>query len=89
MTQYNDKVERQRLRIEADKWANEVASIHGHALKSMWYDNRPHDTDGHSVLDIMYNDGRVERKLHNGETVIMGKRLTGEDLVDAYVRGQQ
>ena len=89
MTQYLDRVYEQRIRLEAEKWSNEIQSIHAHSLSSMWYDNRPQDTDGGSVVDTMYNDGRVERKiLKTGETVLMNteKRLRGEDLVYEYKR---
>lgn len=89
MTQHSEKVERQKARLRAEEWANGVSSLHSHQLKSMWYDTRPEDTDNGPVMDCTYNDGRVERTLHNGELVIMGKRLTGEDLVDAYIRNQQ
>ena len=84
MTQYNNRVEEQKLRLEAEEWARGVKSLHGHSLNSLWYaDGR---SDG-SVLDIMYNDGSVERQITStGETVILGKRLTGQDLVNSYVQ---
>ena len=84
MTQYNNRVEEQKLRLEAEEWASGVKSLHGHSLNSLWYaDGR---SDG-SVLDIMYNDGSVERQITStGETVILGKRLTGQDLVNSYVQ---
>tara|TARA_B100001063_G_C16574776_1_gene457711 strand:+ start:504 stop:767 length:264 start_codon:yes stop_codon:yes gene_type:complete len=84
MTQFNDRVEKQRLKIEAEKWAGGVKALHGHSLNSLWYaDGR---SDG-SVLDIMYNDGRVERKINStGETIILGTQLIGKDLVEQYVR---
>ena len=44
MTQYNETVERQRLKLEAEDWALGVRSLHGHRLSSMWYDDRPQDT---------------------------------------------
>ena len=85
MTQYNDRVERQRLLIEAEDWAKGVKGLHAHSLSSMWYDNRPQDTEeGQIVTDIEYNDGVVERKLSSGETVYFGKKLTGDDLLWAY-----
>tara|TARA_B110000438_G_scaffold255556_1_gene262426 strand:+ start:276 stop:539 length:264 start_codon:yes stop_codon:yes gene_type:complete len=85
MTQYNNRVEEQRLKLEAEEWAGGVKSLHGHSLNSLWYaDGR---SDG-SVLDIMYNDGSIERQINStGETVILGERLTGQDLVNSYVKG--
>ena len=45
MGQYQDKVERQRLLLEAEEWAKEVRSLHAHSMNSMWYDDRPQDTE--------------------------------------------
>ena len=84
MTQFNDRVEKQRLKIEAEEWARGVRSLHAHSLTSLWYDNGREDG---SVLDIQYNDGRVERKIDStGETIILGTQLIGKDLVEQYVR---
>jgi len=85
MTQYDDRVEKQRLKIEAEKWSKKVKCIHGHSINSMHYDTRPQDTtEGKTVVDIEYNDGTVERTLQNNQKIILGKRLTGQALVDAY-----
>ena len=59
MGQYNEQVERQKMRLEAEEWANGVRSLHAHQLKSMWYDTRPQDTDLGPVMDVQYNDERV------------------------------
>lgn len=84
MTQFNDRVEKQRLKIEAEEWAKGVRSLHAHSLTSLWYDNGREDG---SVLDVQYNDGRVERKIDStGETIILGTQLIGKDLVEQYVR---
>ena len=84
MTQFNNRVEKQRLKIEAEEWAIGVKSLHSHSLDSCWYANGR--SDG-SVLDIMYNDGSVERQINStGQTVILGERLTGQDLVNSYTR---
>ena len=88
MTEYKAAVERRRLQIEADEWSKGVRSLHSHQLKSMWYDNRPQDTDNSSVLDIQYNDGRIERRIQKtGEVVQMGEQIKGEELIRAYARG--
>ena len=87
MTQYEDRVEQQRLKIEAEEWAKSVKSLHNHSLNSMWYDTRPQDTeDGKRVTDVCYNDGTVRRTCADGGVVIMGTQLRGQDLVDEYVR---
>ena len=88
MTQFNDKVEHQRLKLEAEQWANGIKSIHAHQIKSMWYDDRPQDTDEGPVMDIQYNDGRIERKIQTtGKVVWFGKQVIGEELIHAYTRG--
>tara|TARA_E500000178_G_C16739425_1_gene625238 strand:+ start:94 stop:366 length:273 start_codon:yes stop_codon:yes gene_type:complete len=86
MTQYDERVERQRLKIEAEDWAKGVKSLHAHSLSSMWYDNRPQDTEnGKTVMDKEYNNGLVERTLSNGETFLFTKyELRGDDLISAY-----
>jgi hypothetical protein len=87
MGQYKSKVERQRLLLEAEKWASAVKSIHAHSLNSMWYDTRPQDTEnGKSVTDIEYNSGLVKRTCSDGLTVYFGKELKGEELIYEYQR---
>ena len=52
MGEFNHRVERQRILLEAEEWAKGVNAIHAHSLSSMWYDTRPQDTeDGKSVCD--------------------------------------
>ena len=81
MTQYNETVERQRLLLEAEEWAGGVKSLHAH---SMWYDTRGNDG---SVMDIEYNNGVVKREIRStGETVYFGEALTGQALLDSYIR---
>jgi len=88
MGQYEYRVERQRLKLEAEEWANGIKCLHAHQIKSMWYDNRPQDTDESPVLDIQYNDGRIERRIQKtGEVVWLGEQVIGEELVHAYTRG--
>jgi hypothetical protein len=87
MTQYKQAVNKQRLLLEAEKWAESVKSLHVHSLNSMWYDNRPQDTENNTpVTDIQYNSGLIERKLSNGKTVYFGAKLQGEDLIREFVR---
>ena len=92
MTQYDDTVERQRLLIEAEKWADGIQSLHSHRLASMWYDTRPQDTkEGQYVMDTQYNGGFIKREVYNNKQVLLeevtfGKRLSGEDLINEYNR---
>lgn len=88
MGQYEDRVERQRIRLEAEEWANGVKTVHSHQIKSMWYDDRPEDTDDGPVIDISYNDGRIQRTIiDTDEKIMMGEAVTGDALVRAYTRG--
>ena len=89
MSQYDSRVEKQRLKIEAEEWAKGVKSLHEHSLDSMHYDNRPQDTeDGKNVMDIEFNDGSVKRTLQNGEVVILGKALRGKEVLNQFIRNQ-
>ena len=88
MGQYENRVERQRIKLEAEKWAKGIKCIHAHKLKSMWYDDRPEDTDESTVLDVQYNDGRIRRTINKtGEIVEMGEAVTGAELLRAFSRG--
>ena len=88
MSQYDDKVERQRLLLEAEEWANGINLVHIHSLKSMWYDDRPQDTDTGNVTDTQFNDGRITREksgklLHTWNN----EQVTGDDLISRYMAG--
>ena len=89
MGQFSGMVERHRKKLVAEEWAKGVKTLHHHRLKSMWYDTRPQDTDEHHVTDIEYNDGHIERRLHTGEVVYLGEKLSGGALVDEYTRNAQ
>ncbi len=87
MTQYDERVEMVRQRQAAEEWAGGIKCLHAHQLKSMWYDDRPADTDEGPVMDIQYNDGSIERTImKTGEKIMMGKKLQGEELVYEYQR---
>lgn len=84
MTEHNKRVQRQRLLLEAEEWAGGVKSIHAHSFTSMWYDTRKNDG---SVTDIEYNNGVVQRTITaTGEIVYFGEALTGQALLDSYIR---
>ena len=82
MGQYQGLVERQRLLIKAEEWAIQPKDVHIHSISSMWYDNRPQDTEKHSVTDVEYMSGKIERTLHDGTKVVLVEAETGEKLVD-------
>ena len=85
MGQYDAVVERQRQLLAAEEWAVQVRAIHVHSLSSMWYDDRPHDThNGTAVTDREFNSGLIERS-KNGEIIhIFGKKLVGDQLIQAF-----
>ncbi len=86
MTEYDFRVERQRDLLAAEEWAKGVKSMHVHSLKSMWYDDRPQDTDTGNVTDVQFNDGRIERS-KNGKVIHTWNDdvKTGDDLISAYI----
>ena len=87
MTEFTQAVEKQKIRLEAEEWANSTEWLQLHSLSSMWYDDRPQDTEGGKmVTDICYKSGLIERTLSSGEKVYFGEQLKGEDLVDAYMK---
>ena len=84
MSQYSDRVEKQRLKLEAEEWAKGVKALHAHSLNSMYY---AEGRDDGSVVDVQYNDGSVRRTISaTDEVVILGKSLRGEELINEYVR---
>ena len=87
MTQYDDEVAYQKAKIKAEEWANGVRLIQAHSLDSMWYAS---DRSDGSVMDIMFNDGRVKRTINaTGEVVMlnMDNVVKGKELVRAFERG--
>ena len=87
MTEHTDVVERQRIKLEAEEWAKGMTDMHVHKLNSMWYDDRPQDTEKGMVTDIRYNSGIIER-FQNGKLIhTFGQKLNGEALLDAYTKG--
>lgn len=89
MTEYDNAVERQRILLEAEKWAEQPQSIHVHGLTSMWYETEESkiDFDNGHVTDTIYNSGLIERT-QNGKLIrTFGYRKTGQELIDLYERG--
>ena len=87
MTEFNDKVERQRLLLAAEEMRDNVTNIHCHRLDSMWYETektKPQTQDG--VMDITYMDGRIERTLNDGSKVLLVEGKTGDDLIQEVSR---
>ena len=81
MTQYKDEVELQKKILAAEEYADKIKGLQIHRMNSMWYDDRPQDTEKHSVTDIEYMSGKIERKLHDGTRIVLVEGATGEKLV--------
>lgn len=88
MTQYDAVVERQKTLLEAEEWAMQVKALHVHAFTSMWYDDRPQDTNygKENVTDIEYNCGLIKRSKNGKHIHTFGTELKGEALLDAYCK---
>jgi len=88
MSEYDAVVERQRVIIEAEKWAKGVKGIHAHSLTSLWYETNPDRTGNDlSVIDIEFNDGVIEREyIKTGKVESIGEHLTGQALYDEFGR---
>lgn len=89
MTQYDDRVEQQRLYLEAVEWAKIPKSVHIHQLDSMWYETKESKKflKNGRVTDIQYNNGIIERKQDGKLVHKFGSKLSKEELVRAYLRG--
>ena len=87
MTQYKDVVEKQRIKLEAEEWGNMVKDLHVHSFNSMWYDNRPQDTENNQmVTDIQYNNGLITRKLSDGTLITLQEAWSKKKVIDLYGR---
>ena len=85
MTEFDTSVDRQRILLKAEKWANTPKCVHIHSLQSMWYDDRPEDTaDGQSVTDVQYNSGLITRMKDGTIIHTWGEAKSGDDLIWAY-----
>lgn len=89
MTEYSEAVERQKILIEAKKWAKEINQIHFHSLTSMYYDTvetKEELIKNGPVTDTTYNSGLIIRTRNNKEVCRFGIERTGDDLINWYGR---
>ena len=89
MTEYSEAVERQKILIEAEKWAKEINQIHCHSLTSMYYDTvetKEELIKNGPVTDTTYNSGLIIRTRNNKEVCRFGIERTGNDLINWYGR---
>ena len=91
MGEFDYRVQRQKVLLEAEDWADGVKSIHVHGITSMYYETAESKADieknGH-VTDTEYNSGLIVRERDCKEVCTFGIRKTGDDLIDAYLTGQ-
>ena len=87
LTEFSTIVEFQRTRLAAEKWADTVETVHVHSLKSMWYENEKSlkDFEGGAVTDPSYCDGHIERYQNGKHIRTFGRKLKGEELLEAYI----
>ena len=86
MTQYDDVIEKQRIKAAAEEWGKNIKEIHAFNSDNtnVWYDNRKGDG---RVIDISYNSGLIKREIiSTGKTVYIGKRDRDETLIDRFRR---
>ena len=69
MGEFDYKVQRQRVLLEAEEWADGVKSIHVHGITSMYYETAESKADiekNGNVTDTEYNSGLIVRE-RNGK----------------------
>lgn len=86
MSEHDEVVQKQRNLLNAEEWARGIRTIHSHRLNSMYYDDRPEDTVDGAVTDKEYNNGVIERYKEGKLIHTFGEPLTGQALIDSYMR---
>ena len=90
MGEFDYRVKRQKVLLEAEEWADGIKGIHVHGITSMYYETAESKADieknGH-VTDTEYNSGLIVRERNGKEVCTFGIRKTGDDLIDAYQKG--
>ena len=91
MGEFDYRVKRQKVLLEAEEWADGVKGIHVHGITSMWYETAESKQDiednGH-VTDTEYNSGLIGRERNGKEVCTFGIRKSGDALIDSYLTGQ-
>ena len=92
MGEFSSAVERQRILLEAEKWAKQIVQIQCHALTSLYYDTAETKAEiekNGPVVDTVYNSGLIIRTRNNKEVCRFGIERTGDDLIDWYFVTEQ
>lgn len=88
MGEFQYRVDRQKILLEAEEWAEGVHTLHSHALTSMWYETEASKADIEEngfVVDTIYNDGRIVRERNGKVIMVLGEQLKGDALIDKYL----
>ena len=88
MGQYSEKVEKQRLLLEAEEWATGIRDIHLHSITSMWYETAESKAEllkNGPVTDTTFNSGLIERTRGDNLICTFGLASVGDDLLDKYL----
>ena len=85
MTEYSERVIKRAKEIAAEEWAKGIEHIHSHRLNSMCYEPEPHKVKHKNVLDITYNDGRIERD----GVEILPSQVSGKQLIDKWEQNNE
>ena len=91
MGEFDYRVQRQKVLLEAEEWADGIKSIHVHGITSMHYETAESKADiekNGQVTDTEYNSGLIVRERNGKEVCTFGIRKTGDDLIDVYLTGQ-
>ena len=89
MGEFDYRVERQRILLEAEEWAKGIQSVQLHGLTSMWYETKESKEDIEKngyVTDTIYNSGLIKRERDGKLVCTFGLKLSGDDLIDAYCK---
>ena len=87
MGEFDLRVQRQKVLLEAEEWADGIKSIHTHSITSMYYETAETKADIEKngyVTDTEYNSGLIVRTRDNKEICTFGIRKTGDALLDKW-----
>ena len=85
MTEYSDAVEKRKMEIAYEEYADGVKQIHCFNTNDtrVWYDDR--EPEG-KVMDIEYNDGRIRRQLEDDTVIWIGQKKKKWQIKDEMKR---
>tara|TARA_R100000742_G_C4273742_1_gene93417 strand:- start:297 stop:575 length:279 start_codon:yes stop_codon:yes gene_type:complete len=85
MTQFDERVQKQRDRLAAEAWGNQVKDLHAFDSNTV---NVPYtDRKDGSVIDIRFNNGTIKRTISATDEVIwFGKKEKPNSLLHSFFR---